>query len=129
MDVIAAIATGASPTAIGIVRVSGDGCFPLCGRVFRPANGQPFHTQEARKMTFGDVLDAQGRCIDHGLAVRFPGPHSYTGEDSAEFYCHGSPGAPLRPLCRRCPAGGARGVHQAGFFERPHGPYGGGGGG
>ena len=37
MDVIAAIATGASPTAIGIVRVSGDGCFPLCGRVFHPA--------------------------------------------------------------------------------------------
>ena len=117
MDVIAAIATGASPTAIGIVRVSGDGCFPLCGRVFRPANGQPFHTQEARKMTFGDVLDAQGRCIDHGLAVRFPGPHSYTGEDSAEFYCHGSP-VVLRELLSALFAAGARQAGPGEFTKR-----------
>ena len=117
MDVIAAIATGASPTAIGIVRVSGDGCFPLCGRVFRPANGQPFHTQEARKMIFGDVLDAQGRCIDHGLAVRFPGPHSYTGEDSAEFYCHGSP-VVLRELLSALFAAGARQAGPGEFTKR-----------
>ena len=39
MDVIAAIATGSAATAIGIVRVSGDGCFALCGRVFRAAGG------------------------------------------------------------------------------------------
>ena len=117
MDVIAAIATGASPTAIGIVRVSGDGCFPLCGRVFHPANGQPFHTQEARKMIFGDVLDAQGRCIDHGLAVRFPGPHSYTGEDSAEFYCHGSP-VVLRELLSALFAAGARQAGPGEFTKR-----------
>ena len=42
MDVIAAIATGANPTAIGIVRVSGEGCFALCEQVFRAANGRPF---------------------------------------------------------------------------------------
>lgn len=42
MDVIAAIATGSAATAIGIVRVSGDGCFALCGRVFRAAGGRPF---------------------------------------------------------------------------------------
>ena len=91
MDVIAAIATGTAPTAIGIVRVSGEGCFSLCDAVFRPANGRSFSEQDARKMVFGEMLDTQGRCIDRGLAVRFPGPHSYTGEDSAEFYCHGSP--------------------------------------
>ena len=91
MDVIAAIATGASPTAIGIVRVSGEGSFALCDAVFRPANGIPFSAQDGRMMVFGEMLDTQGRCIDRGLAVRFPGPHSYTGEDSAEFYCHGSP--------------------------------------
>ena len=46
MDVIAAIATGSAATAIGIVRVSGDGCFALCGRVFRAAGGRPFAAQE-----------------------------------------------------------------------------------
>ena len=42
MDVIAAIATGGAATAIGIVRVSGDGCFALCEQVFRAANGRPY---------------------------------------------------------------------------------------
>jgi len=42
-------------------------------------------------MVLGTLLDAQGRPIDQVLAVRFPGPHSYTGEDCAEFHCHGSP--------------------------------------
>ena len=91
MDIIAAVATGSRPTAIGIVRVSGEGCFPLCDQVFRAANGHDFSEQEARKMVFGEMLDAQGRVVDQGLAVRFPGPGSFTGEDCAEFHCHGSP--------------------------------------
>ena len=90
MDTIAAIAAGgAAPGAIGVVRVSGPDCFAVCGRVFR--GRRPFAEQEARKMVLGDFLDAQGRTIDRGLAVRFPAPHSYTGEDAAEFHCHGSP--------------------------------------
>ena len=117
MDVIAAIATGASPTAIGIVRVSGDGCFALCDRVFRAVNGRPFHDQKARNMAFGDMLDAQGRCIDHGLAVRFPAPHSYTGEDSAEFHCHGSP-VVLRELLSALFAAGARQAGPGEFTKR-----------
>lgn len=117
MDVIAAIATGASPTAIGIVRLSGDGCFALCDTVFHAANGRPFSAQEPRKMVFGDVLDARGRCIDHGLAVRFPGPHSYTGEDSAEFHCHGSP-VVLRELLTALFAAGARQAGPGEFTQR-----------
>ena len=50
MDVIAAIATGGNPTAIGIVRVSGEGCFALCEKVFRAVNSRPFADQDARKM-------------------------------------------------------------------------------
>ena len=116
MDPIAAIATGHSPTAIGIVRLSGEGCFACCDRVFRARNGRPFSQQEPRKMVFGEMLDSQGRVIDQGLAVRFPGPRSYTGEDSAEFHCHGSP-VVLRELLESLFAAGARQA-KAGEFTR-----------
>ena len=116
MDIIAAIATGHSPTAIGIVRVSGEGCFACCDRVFRAFNGSPFSQQTPRNMVFGEMLDAQGRVIDQGLAVRFPGPRSYTGEDSAEFHCHGSP-VVLRELLTALFAAGARQA-KAGEFTR-----------
>ena len=116
MDPIAAIATGPSPTAIGIVRVSGQGCFALCDKVFRALNDRHFSTQEPRKLIYGDMLDAEGRVIDRGLAVRFPGPRSYTGEDSAEFHCHGSP-VVLRELLEALFAAGARQA-KAGEFTR-----------
>ena len=116
MDVIAAVATGANPTAIGIVRVSGEGCFALCERVFRAANGRPFAGQDPRKMIFGEMLDRDGQVIDQGLAVRFPGPNSYTGEDCAEFHCHGSP-VVLRELLSALFAAGARQA-QAGEFTK-----------
>ncbi len=116
MDIIAAIATGGNPTAIGIVRLSGEGCFALCDRVFRALNKKTFSGQEARKMIYGDMLDAEGRVIDRGLAVRFPGPRSYTGEDSAEFHCHGSP-VVLRELLSALFAAGARQA-KAGEFTR-----------
>ena len=117
MDIIAAIATGHSPTAIGIVRVSGEGCFACCDRVFRAFNGSPFSQQTPRNMVFGEMLDAQGRVIDQGLAVRFPGPHSYTGEDSAEFHCHGSP-VVLRELLDALFAAGARQAKAGEFTQR-----------
>ena len=117
MDTIAAIATGHSPTAIGIVRVSGEGCFALCDKVFRAANGRPFSGQPSHKMAFGEMLDGQGRVIDQGLSVRFPGPHSYTGEDSAEFHCHGSP-VVLRELLSALFAAGARQAKAGEFTQR-----------
>lgn len=117
MEPIAAIATGGNPTAIGIVRLSGEGCFALCDRVFRTANGKPFAAQDARKMVFGEMLDSQGRVIDRGLAVRFPGPRSYTGEDSAEFHCHGSP-VVLRELLAALFAAGVRQAKAGEFTER-----------
>ena len=117
MDVIAAIATGAAPTAIGVVRVSGDGCFDLCGAVFRAESGRPFSALEARNMTYGRMLDSRGRCVDRGLAVRFPGPHSYTGEDCAEFHCHGSP-VVLREVLSALFAAGARQAAPGEFTRR-----------
>lgn len=118
MDTIAAIAAGGSaPSAIGVIRVSGPECFTACGRVFRA--GRPFAELEPRRMVLGDVLDAEGRVIDHALAVRFPAPHSYTGEDSAELHCHGSPVVLRETLAALFAAGAACGacVRQAGPGE------------
>ena len=116
MDLIAAIATGAAASAIGVVRLSGDGCSAACGRVFRPANGRPFGDQEPRKLVMGEMLDSRGRVIDRGMAVRFPAPRSYTGEDAAELHCHGSP-VVLRELLSALFAAGARQA-VAGEFTR-----------
>ena len=117
MDIIAAISTGTNPTAIGIVRISGEGCFALCDKVFRPSNGREFSGEPSRTMIYGEMLDAEGRVIDRGLAVRFPGPHSYTGEDSAEFHCHGSP-VVLRELLSALFAAGARQARAGEFTQR-----------
>ena len=116
-EIIAAAATGGGPSAIGIVRVSGEGCFELCGRVFRSANGRPLAEQAPRKMAFGEILDQEGRCLDRGLAVRFPGPNSYTGEDCAEFHCHGSP-VVVRELLSALFAAGARQAGAGEFTKR-----------
>ena len=109
MDTIAAIAAGGgAPSAIGVVRVSGPDCFAACGRVFRSA--RPFEELEARRMVLGEFLD-------RGLAVRFPGPRSYTGEDSAEFHCHGSP-VVLREVLAALFAAGARQAGPGEFTKR-----------
>ena len=88
---IAAIATGQSRCAIGVIRVSGDGCFAVCDKIFRADSGKAFSDLPPRSMSLGRLSDKSGAVIDRALAVRFPAPHSYTGEDCAEFHCHGSP--------------------------------------
>ena len=118
MDIIAAISTGNAATAIGVVRITGDGCFDLCDRLFRPLQGDaPFSARPARKMIYGDVLDAAGDTLDRVLAVRFPGPGSYTGEDSAEIHCHGSP-VVLREVLRALFTLGARQALPGEFTKR-----------
>ncbi len=116
-DVIAAVSTGREVSAIGVVRVSGDGCFAVCERVFRAANRKAFGEQDPRKMTLGTLLDREGRPIDQVLAVRFPGPGSYTGEDCAEFHCHGSP-VVLDEALRALFAAGARQAGRGEFTKR-----------
>lgn len=85
------IAAAVSGKVFGIIRISGENCFALCDKVFRANNKKPFSAQSPREMVVGRLLDGQGRPIDQILAVRFPGPRSFTGEDYAELQCHGSP--------------------------------------
>ncbi|MBR3978372.1 MAG: tRNA uridine-5-carboxymethylaminomethyl(34) synthesis GTPase MnmE [Oscillospiraceae bacterium] len=89
--VIAAVSTGNQVSAIGILRLSGDGCAEVAGKVFTLNNGVPLQDAPNRKLVLGTLLDKQGRIIDQCLAVYTRGPHSYTGEDTVEIQCHGSP--------------------------------------
>jgi tRNA modification GTPase len=98
-DPIAAIATAPGRGAVGIVRVSGRGLQPLvlalCGRPLKP-----------REASYLPFLDAAGQPIDQGLAIFFPGPYSFTGEDVLELQAHGGP-VVLQLLLARCLAAAA----------------------
>ncbi|WP_439520602.1 tRNA uridine-5-carboxymethylaminomethyl(34) synthesis GTPase MnmE [Hydrogenophaga sp.] len=93
-DAIVAIATAPGRGGVGIVRVSGRGLGPfveaLLGRALR-----------SREATYLPFQDASGQAIDQGLALWFPGPHSYTGEDVLELQGHGGP-VVLQLLLARC---------------------------
>lgn len=91
---IVAIATAPGRGAVGIVRVSGRGLQPLiaaiCGRVLSP-----------RVATYLPFKADDDSTLDQGLAIYFPGPHSFTGEDVLELQAHGGP-VVLQLLLARC---------------------------
>ncbi len=90
-DTIAAVATPRQPSAIGIIRLSGPEAVAAAQAVFVPASGGKLGEKPSRKLIYGTLLDRKGRPIDQVLATWSSGPHSYTGEDTAEIQCHGSP--------------------------------------
>src|SRR5262245_28871942 len=83
-ETIAAISTAHGRSCIGIVRVSGPGC----GGVALGVLGRALQPRRAELHAF---RDARGGTIDFGLALYFPAPHSYTGEDVLELHGHGGP--------------------------------------
>ena len=89
--VIAAVSTGNQISAIGILRLTGDGCADVAGKVFTLNNGTPLSMAPNRKLMLGTLRDKDGRTIDQCMAVYTRAPHSYTGEDTVEIQCHGSP--------------------------------------
>lgn len=90
MDTICAIATPAGG-ALGIIRVSGPEAITAADRIFRPRVGAPLSQRAASSLTFGNVVVPQAdEAVDEVLVSLFRAPHSYTGEDSVEFSCHGS---------------------------------------
>ncbi|RZU00910.1 tRNA uridine-5-carboxymethylaminomethyl(34) synthesis GTPase MnmE [Rivibacter subsaxonicus] len=91
---IVAVATAAGRGAVGIVRVSGRGL----GALARALTGRELSSRHAH---YGPFLDAGGEAIDRGLALFFPTPHSYTGEDVLELQAHGGP-IVLQLLLARC---------------------------
>lgn len=117
METIAAIATAQSPSAIGIVRLSGDETRRVLAALFTPASGMAVEALPYRRMTYGDIRSADGTLLDRGMAVCFSAAHSYTGEESAELHCHGSP-VVLSEVLQAAFAAGARQARPGEFTQR-----------
>ena len=116
-DTIAAVATGAQVAAIGIVRLSGDDAHRIADALFRPASGKRMTDYEDRKLVYGGLYDREGNLLDLCLCTLSHAPKSYTGEDTAEFQCHGSPTL-LRAVLEECFRLGARQALAGEFTKR-----------
>lgn len=113
-DTIAAIATAPGPGGVGIVRVSGPDARAVGLAVFRAAGFSGF---KPRYMHYGEVADTGGQAVDQVLAVFFPGPNSFTGEDVLELHGHGGSAAPAAVL-QAVLAAGARMARPGEFSQR-----------
>ena len=109
-DVIAAVATAPGRGGIGVVRISGADLkswfLPLLGKI-----------PKARYAAFASFLSGDGSVIDQGIALYFPAPHSYTGEDVLELQGHGGP-VVLQLVLQRCLELGARVAEPGEFTKR-----------
>lgn len=120
-DTIAAIATPTGRGGVGIVRVSG----PLVGCIMRSVTGKELSPRVAHYGGFFERNDAsshthphtQPQLLDQGIALFFPGPHSFTGEDVLELQGHGGP-VILDCLLRETIRLGARLARAGEFSER-----------
>jgi len=109
-DLIAAIATAPGRGGIGVVRVSGTHVQPI-------VQGVIGRSLEPRHATYARFRDAQGDVLDEGIALYFPAPHSFTGEDVLELQGHGGPQV-LQMILERCLELGARPAEPGEFSRR-----------
>ncbi|GJN46260.1 tRNA uridine-5-carboxymethylaminomethyl(34) synthesis GTPase MnmE [Pseudomonas tohonis] len=109
-ETIAAVATAQGRGGVGIVRVSG----PQASHIAQAVAGRQLKPRYAH---YGPFHDASGATLDEGLALYFPGPNSFTGEDVLELQGHGGP-VVLDLLLRRCLELGARQARPGEFSER-----------
>lgn len=114
---IAAVSTGLTVSAIGIIRMTGDDCAQIADRVFTAGNGKALTDAPNRRLVLGQLRDKEGRVIDHCCAIYTRAPHTYTGEDTIEFHCHGSP-AVLSAGLESLYLAGARPANRGEFTKR-----------
>ena len=112
LDTIAAIATASGAGGIGIVRVSGSDAKAIAVNILG-ACPAPRHA------AYLDFKQADGELIDRGIAIYYPNPHSYTGEDVLELQAHGGT-ALMQILLARCIALGARQAEPGEFTRRAY---------
>lgn len=112
---IAAVAT-ATGGAISVIRISGTQALEIADKIFFKRNGQSLSQAEGYSVHYGNI-QFEGEVIDDALAMVFRAPHSYTGEDSVEFSCHGSKYIAERTI-EALVANGARPATQGEFTKR-----------
>ena len=116
-DTIAAVSTPPVPAAIGILRLSGPRAAEIAERCFRPLGRKGLLEHAPKTLVYGDLLDSGGAAIDRVLCTFSLAPHSYTGENTAEIHCHGSPMV-LRLGLEALFAAGARQAQRGEFTRR-----------
>ncbi|MFA5094966.1 MAG: tRNA uridine-5-carboxymethylaminomethyl(34) synthesis GTPase MnmE, partial [Candidatus Omnitrophota bacterium] len=114
-DTIAAISTPIGESAIGIVRLSGNRCLEIAGRIFRSKTGKAPSTFKSFTIHYGRVMDGD-LDVDEALLAVMRAPKSYTKEDMAEISCHGGV-VPLRKVLSGALRAGAR-LAEPGEFTR-----------
>lgn len=111
-DTIHALASGPPPAGIAVIRVSG----PLVPTLAREWIGRPL---PPRAVTLVALRDRDGAVLDDALAIRFPAPRSFTGEDVLELHCHGGR-AVTHAVRRRLSEMGSRPAEPGEFTMRAH---------
>jgi tRNA modification GTPase len=104
-DTIAAVATGLGESGVAVVRISGSEAVPVAERVFRPKRGAPLGGRRSHTITYGWIVDQDGRRVDEALALVMRGPRSFTGEDVVELQVHGGATAVRKTLDQVLQAG------------------------
>ena len=112
-DTIAAIATGKLISPVGIIRISGERAIAAADELFKAKKGIKLKDATSGCMYYGELRDKNGGLIDLCLCLVSKAPHTYTGEDTVELHCHGSP-VVLSMVMQEL---FSRGVRQAGAGE------------
>ncbi len=115
MDTIAAIATPLAEGGISVIRISGDKAVEIAEKVFRPVSGKTVSGMKGYTAAYGEIVDGEKK-LDDGVLLIYRAPHSYTGEDVAEIFCHGGLYITKRVLSA-CYNAGAKSA-QAGEFTK-----------
>ena len=115
-DTIAAIATGMTPSGIGIIRVSGEDAFSIASSVFHRKSGKPVDQYDDHRAYFGYVHDSED-ILDEVILLVFKHPNSFTGEDTVEIQCHGGI-LMMQRILELCIRSGARCANPGEFTKR-----------
>lgn len=115
-DTIAAVATGMTPSGIGIIRVSGEDAFSVASSVFLRKDNKSISEYEDHRAYYGYVHD-NGTVLDDVILLVFRAPHSFTGEDTVEIQCHGGI-LMMQNILGICIKAGARAAEPGEFTKR-----------
>ncbi len=113
---IAALATPWGESAIGVVRISGGNCLSLLDGLFRPAGKWGLAQSRGYTLRLGRIYAGE-RDVDEVLVAVYRSPRSYTGENSAEIYCHGGMSI-IQEILKLLLASGFRQAHPGEFTQR-----------